>query len=148
MNVFTPEEVADLWKVPIPDVTKEIECGALAAFKVGGNIRITDEAIREFVQRPLHSYSVQVVGTGSGGLGAIPGSSKSRVRSGNLEYQYFDGFWLGARPLLEALERDHHPYATSHQQAFQTVLRGSGNGLSNLAKHAAKKLGLQSREKR
>lgn len=67
------------------------------------------------------------------------------TRAGSLEYNY-KGEWLGAKAFVTAVESNGEKIATDRKPSFDTVLRGTGNGLSNLAKDAAKKLGVESRE--
>ncbi|HEU0072695.1 MAG TPA: helix-turn-helix domain-containing protein [Dehalococcoidia bacterium] len=148
MSIFTPEEAADRWKVSTKDVLHEVENGVLLAFKVGENLRFTEEALLAFERRPESVKGAPARGDRLVNSAVSPSTANSRIRSRNLEYRYLDGFWLGARALLEALERDNHPFAAVHRQSFETVLRGSGNGMSNLAKEAAKQLSLESRERR
>jgi len=70
--------------------------------------------------------------------------SKARSRVGKHEYQ-LNGSWLGPRDFLMTLESSGHVIASERVQAFDTVLRGSGNGLSNLAKAVAAKLMIPTR---
>ena len=82
--------------------------------------------------------------------GRLPSSGSPTVqtkrrRAGRLQYQ-LNGEWIGTREFLTRLERSNHPAVHKHGQSFETVLRGSGNGLSNLAKDIAKEFGIPRRE--
>lgn len=85
---------------------------------------------------------------------ALPSTKSSKPRSsgtsegtraGAIEYNY-KGEWLGAKAFVEAVEAAGEKIATDRKKSFDTVLRGSGNGLSNLAKDIAPKLGVEARE--
>lgn len=80
--------------------------------------------------------------TGSKGVStAAPAGDGSKV--GALEYEY-NGAWLSSRQLLDALKADNHAFYTKRSKS--TAWDG-GNGMSNMAKDAAKDLTLPSRTK-
>lgn len=70
-------------------------------------------------------------------------------RSGALEYSY-NGSWLGSKALLQALKDEGHAFFSDHSKSL--VWTGGkdggigGNGMSTLAKDAAKALKLEDRE--
>ena len=72
-----------------------------------------------------------------------PEAPRSRV--GRYEY-LIEGQWLGSRDYLSVVDATGNAIVKRHQKAFDTVLRGNGNGLSNLAKYVANNLGHSSRE--
>ncbi len=73
---------------------------------------------------------------GSGSESAAP-----RSRVGRWEYQIPEGQWLESRDYLAVIDATGDKIVQQHQRAFDTALRGNGNGMSNLAKDVSKKLG-------
>lgn len=53
----------------------------------------------------------------------------------------WNGTLYGSRDFLVAIEASGHAIAKERAQSFDTVLRGTGNGLANLAKELAPKVG-------
>lgn len=67
-------------------------------------------------------------------------------RSGDNVYTW-NNIAYGAKDFLAAVEAAGHQIATDRKQGFETALRGNGNGLSNLAKAVAPKVGATISEK-
>lgn len=72
-------------------------------------------------------------------------ATRNSTRTGKVEYE-FNGTWYGSHDLLVALEAAGHQITTDRAQSFETALRGTGNGMSNLAKSVAKSLNLTTRD--
>jgi len=72
------------------------------------------------------------------------GGGAAAPRQGRIEWLY-KGTWMSSREMLEAVEAAHESVVAEHAKAFDTTLRGTGYGLSNLAKAIGGKLSLQSR---
>ncbi len=88
---------------------------------------------------PDQNITIRPKGIGSVNPRKAIASGGSRGRT-----QYnVDGSWLGPKDFLIAMEST---YTDAHGKAFETALRGTGNGLSNLAKAIAAKAGTETRE--
>lgn len=103
------------------------------------SVEVSDKVVSD---RPTSQTSAATRVTSA----ATPKSDGSQARSGNLVYN-FNGAELGPKAFLQAVEESGSEVVAAHQKAFDTALRGTGNGLSNLAKTVAGKLGVPSATK-
>lgn len=107
-------------------------------FKANG---FTDMSV---VLRALDTESPVISLDPSGNKTSVAKSTKSAPSSngsgrGSWKYTY-KGQELGSKAFLQALEANNDPIIAEHDVGLETALRGSGYGMSNLAKQIAEKM--------
>lgn len=55
-NVYTREQIAEMWGVNVRTIAREIDRGRLKVFRVGRCIRITQSAIDDYMHQDVKSY--------------------------------------------------------------------------------------------
>ena len=132
----------------MPEIFVDDEVYEAMSKDVVGFMTPNDVLRKKYGLNPQGALAREPNATGPSGEGGQPQTrawQRLRTRAGRYEYE-LEGRWLSARSYLMALEERGHAVARQRRQAFNTVLRGNGNGLSNLAKDIAQKLGHPRRE--